>query len=243
MYVTLEPCCTQGRTPPCTTALIQAGFARVVVAAIDPSPAVNGKGLEVLNGAGIAIEVAEGPVAHRAKRQNNGLRKTVTTGLPFVEYKYAMTLDGRVATDTGDSRWISSDESRALVHQWRAWSDAVVVGAGTAATDDPTLTARQAQCSRQPLRVVVDSACSLPATSNLVRTAAEGPVLVVCGEQVDSGEVGRGGGLGRRDDGGGWPAMASSTRCRCAGHLPIGACRRCSWRVDRVWLALGGRRD
>jgi diaminohydroxyphosphoribosylaminopyrimidine deaminase/5-amino-6-(5-phosphoribosylamino)uracil reductase len=184
MYVTLEPCCTQGRTPPCTTALIQAGLARIVVAAIDPSPAVNGRGMEILGKAGISTEVAEGPVAHRAKRQNNGLRKTVTTGLPFVEYKYAMTLDGRIATDTGDSHWISSPESRTLVHQWRAWSDAVVVGSGTVATDDPTLTARTVQCSRQPLRVVVDSSCSLQALSSLVRTAAESPVLVVCGEQV-----------------------------------------------------------
>jgi diaminohydroxyphosphoribosylaminopyrimidine deaminase/5-amino-6-(5-phosphoribosylamino)uracil reductase len=186
MYVSLEPCCTQGRTPPCTTALIKAGFGRVVAGAIDPSPAVNGRGLELLRQGGIAVEVAEGPLLMRAKRQNDGLRKTVTVGMPFVEYKYAMTLDGRVATDAGDSQWISSTESRGLVHQWRAWADAVVVGAGTVASDDPTLTSRQAQCLRQPLRVVVDRECALAATSNLVRTASEAPVLVVCGEGVGS---------------------------------------------------------
>ena len=109
---------------------------------------------------GSQVDLAEGDLARRCKRQNNGLRKAVTTGLPFVTYKYAMTLDGRVATDSGDSRWISGAESRALVHQWRAWSDAVVVGAGTLQRDDPRLTARDVDCARQPLRVVVDR--SLP---------------------------------------------------------------------------------
>jgi diaminohydroxyphosphoribosylaminopyrimidine deaminase/5-amino-6-(5-phosphoribosylamino)uracil reductase len=185
MYVTLEPCCTQGRTPPCTSALTKASVARVVVAAVDPSPAVNGRGLRLLTASGIAVEVVEGPLALSAKRQNNGLRKFVTRGMPFVHYKYAMTLDGRSATDSGDSKWISSAESRALVHKWRAWSDAVVVGAGTVAADDPTLTAREVGCMRQPLRVVVEKHCALSATSNLVRTVSEGPVLVICGEESD----------------------------------------------------------
>lgn len=184
MYVTLEPCCTYGRTPPCTSALIAAGFGRVVVGAIDTSPAVNGRGVELLRAAGIQVDLAEGEVALRCKRQNNGLRKVVATGLPFVTYKYAMTLDGRVATDSGDSCWISSPESRALVHQWRAWSDAVVVGAGTLAADDPRLTAREVACDRQPLRVVVDGALGLDRRSALVRTVGEGPVLVVCGVEV-----------------------------------------------------------
>ena len=126
-----------------------------MVGAIDPTPAVNGRGIAILREAGVAVDLAEGDLARRMKRQNDGLRKIVATGLPFVTYKYAMTADGRVATDAGDSRWISSAESRALVHQWRAWSDAVMVGAGTARVDDPRLTAREVDCHRQPLRVVV----------------------------------------------------------------------------------------
>lgn len=156
----------------------------MVVGVIDPSPQVNGRGLDLLRTAGMRVEVAEGPLAHRLKRQNNGLRKTVATGLPFVTYKYAMTLDGRVATDSGDSQWISGADSRALVHQWRAWSDAVVVGAGTVAVDDPRLTARDVECTHQPLRVVVDRHLRLERQSRLVQTLAEGPVLVVCGPSV-----------------------------------------------------------
>ena len=192
IYVTLEPCCTYGRTPPCTEALIAAGFARVVAGAVDPSPEINGKGLELLRAAGMRIDLADGELARRVKRQNDGWRKAVTVGLPFVVYKYAMSLDGRVATDSGDSRWISSLESRALVHEWRAWSDAVVVGAGTLLRDDPTLTARGVACDRQPLRVVVDRALSLRRENKLVQTVGEGPVLVVCGTEVASvrrGEV------------------------------------------------------
>jgi diaminohydroxyphosphoribosylaminopyrimidine deaminase/5-amino-6-(5-phosphoribosylamino)uracil reductase len=184
MYVTLEPCCTYGRTPPCTQALIAAGFARVVVGALDPSPQVNGSGVEILRGAGMHVDLADGPQAHQAKRQNEGTRKAILKGLPFVTYKYAMTLDGRVATDSGDSRWISSADSRSLVHQWRAWSDAVVVGASTQMTDDPRLTAREVPCERQPLRVVVGRAVSLTRESALVATVADGPVLVICGPQV-----------------------------------------------------------
>ncbi len=185
MYVTLEPCCTYGRTPPCTPALIAAGFSRVVVGAVDPSPRVNGQGLERLRSAGIRVELADGELAIQVKRQNNGLRKSVTTGLPFVTYKFAMTLDGRVATDLGDARWISSPESRELVHVWRAWSDAVMVGGGTLRSDDPRLTARGVACNRQPLRVVVDSGLSLARDAALVETVEEGPILVVCGADVD----------------------------------------------------------
>ena len=130
------------------------------------------------------VDLADGDLARRMKRQNNGLRKIVATGLPFVTYKYAMTLDGRLATDAGDSRWISSAESRALVHQWRAWSDAVVVGAGTVRADDPQLTAREVECHRQPLRVVVGGAGALHGESALVRSVAEGPVLVVDGNDL-----------------------------------------------------------
>ncbi len=182
IYVTLEPCCTYGRTPPCTAALIAAGFTRAVVGAIDPTPAVNGRGIAILREAGLVVDVAEGALGIRMKRQNDGLRKIMATGVPFVTYKYALTSDGRVATDAGDSRWISSAESRVLVHQWRSWSDAVMVGAGTVRRDDPRLTAREVDCHRQPLRVVAGGADGLPLGSALVRTAAEGPVLVVGGD-------------------------------------------------------------
>jgi diaminohydroxyphosphoribosylaminopyrimidine deaminase / 5-amino-6-(5-phosphoribosylamino)uracil reductase len=151
------------------------------VGAIDPTPAVNGRGIEILRDAGLTVDLADGDLGRRMKRQNNGLRKLVACGLPFITYKYAMTLDGRLATDAGDSRWISSPESRALVHQWRAWSDAVVVGAGTVRADDPRLTARGVESERQPLRVVIGGAGSLSRESGLVRTIAEGPVLVVAG--------------------------------------------------------------
>jgi diaminohydroxyphosphoribosylaminopyrimidine deaminase/5-amino-6-(5-phosphoribosylamino)uracil reductase len=184
MYVSLEPCCTYGRTPPCTEALIAGRFSRVVVGAIDPSLSVNGRGLDQLREAGMVVDVAEGDLNRRAKRQNDGLRKSVATGLPFVTYKYAMTLDGRVAADGGQSRWISSAESRRLAHQMRAWSDAVVVGAGTLRSDDPRLTAREAACERQPLRVVVDGGLTLGRDAELVKTVDEGPVLVVCGTEV-----------------------------------------------------------
>jgi diaminohydroxyphosphoribosylaminopyrimidine deaminase/5-amino-6-(5-phosphoribosylamino)uracil reductase len=210
MYVTLEPCCTQGRTPPCTTALIDGGFSRVVAAAVDPSPAVDGRGFEVLRSEGIVVEVADGLLAQRARRQNNGLRKSVTKGLPFAEYKYALTLDGRVATDSGESRWISSVESRALVHKWRSWADAVVVGAGTAAADNPTLTARDVECVHQPLRVVIGKECALRADSNLVRTAAAGPVLMVCGEQV---------GAERLAEVQGWGVQTAAVGLNSEGHL------------------------
>jgi diaminohydroxyphosphoribosylaminopyrimidine deaminase/5-amino-6-(5-phosphoribosylamino)uracil reductase len=185
MYVSLEPCCTYGRTPPCTEALKRAGFGRIVAGVIDPSPDVNGAGLEILRAAGMQVDVADGDIAHRAKRQNCGVRKAIACGLPCVTYKYAMTLDGRVATDSGDSRWISSVESRALVHQWRAWTDAVVVGAGTLVSDDPALTVRDVQCDRQPLRVVVDASLRIGRQSALVASREAGPALVICGSHIE----------------------------------------------------------
>jgi diaminohydroxyphosphoribosylaminopyrimidine deaminase/5-amino-6-(5-phosphoribosylamino)uracil reductase len=185
VFVTLEPCCHHGRTPPCTDALISAGVARVVVASFDPSSKVNGQGLAQLRAAGVRVELAEGDLAYRARRQNDAFRKSVTRGIPFVTYKYAMTLDGRVAAESGDSRWISGEASRALVHRQRAWSDAVMVGSGTVQADDPLLTARGVTpLRRQPLRVVVDSQLRLDREAQLVRTVSEGPVLAVCSEEV-----------------------------------------------------------
>jgi diaminohydroxyphosphoribosylaminopyrimidine deaminase/5-amino-6-(5-phosphoribosylamino)uracil reductase len=234
MYVSLEPCCTYGRTPPCTKALVEAGFARVVVGAVDPSSGVNGKGIELLKAAGIKVELAEGAIAYRARRQNGGARKAIMLGLPSVTYKYAMTLDGRVATDAGDSRWISSGQSRALVHQWRAWADAVVVGGGTVLADDPTLTAREVSCERQPLRVVVDEALGLKRGSALVATVMEGPVLAICGPQVEAS---------RRAEVESWGVETAVVDAATEGGLdPTSVCRCLVEREVRDVLMEGGPR-
>lgn len=210
VYVTLEPCCNYGRTPPCTDALIRAGVARVVVGAVDPSPAVDGQGIAQLRQAGIVVDVAEGDIALRCKRQNNGFRKAAATGLPFVLYKYAMTLDGRVACDSGDARWVSGPESRAVVHALRARSDAVMVGAGTLRADDPLLTARDVGCRRQPLRVVVDPGLSIAADSALVRSVGEGPVLVLCGTGTAPG---------RRREVESWGVQVAAVEMEAPGRL------------------------
>lgn len=175
LYVTLEPCCHFGKTPPCTEAILAAGVTRVVVAMRDPFPKVAGGGLAQLRAAGLAIEV--GLESDAAARLNAPYLKRLTTGRPYVTAKWAMTLDGKTATASGDSRWISGSRSRALVHEVRGRMDAIVVGIGTALADDPELTARPPG-PRTPSRVVLDSAGRLPTTSRLARTAREIPVLV-----------------------------------------------------------------
>lgn len=180
LYVTLEPCAHHGRTPPCTEAIAEAGIGRVVIASDDPTAKAAGRGPGVLRDEGIRVETADGEVAAMARLQNQPFRKHARTGRPLVILKSAMTLDGKVATRTGDSKWISSEESRARVHRWRAEADAVAVGAGTVAADDPLLTARVEAVARQPKRVVFDSEARLPTDSALVRSAADSPVLLVC---------------------------------------------------------------
>jgi diaminohydroxyphosphoribosylaminopyrimidine deaminase/5-amino-6-(5-phosphoribosylamino)uracil reductase len=180
-YVSLEPCSHQGRQPPCADALIAAGIARVVCAIGDPNPEVDGRGLERLRAAGIAVELAGGRHEQRARRQNAAFRTRVVRGRPFVLLKLAATLDGRIATNAGESRWISSPQSRALVHTWRAEFDAVGVGSGTALADDPQLLPRDVEPppERLPLRVVFDRRGRLAATSKLAQTVTAGPVLRV----------------------------------------------------------------
>jgi diaminohydroxyphosphoribosylaminopyrimidine deaminase/5-amino-6-(5-phosphoribosylamino)uracil reductase len=180
LYVSLEPCCHHGRTPPCTDAIVEAGIARVVVASDDPTEEASGRGLGILRDEGIEVEVAAGAPAHAARLLNQPFRKHARSGRPLVTFKSAMTLDGRVATTTGDSQWISTDESRARVHRWRAEADAVAVGIGTVLADDPRLTARVEAVARQPRRVVFDSYARLPLESQLVRSAREVPVIVIC---------------------------------------------------------------
>ena len=189
MYVSLEPCCHHGRTPPCTEAIVDARLARVVVASDDPSEKASGRGLGMLRDEGIRVDVVDGAVASAARMMNQPFRKHAKTGRPLVTWKTAMTLDGKVATAGGDSRWISNEASRARAHRWRAEADAVAVGIGTALADDPLLTARVEGVYRQPRRVVFDSEARLPVDSALVRGAQEVPVTVICTRAASRGHV------------------------------------------------------
>jgi diaminohydroxyphosphoribosylaminopyrimidine deaminase / 5-amino-6-(5-phosphoribosylamino)uracil reductase len=183
LYVSLEPCCHEGKTPPCTDAILAAGIRRVVVASDDPTEKASGRGLGILRDEGIEVVLADGELAARARLLNQAFRKHARVGRPWVLFKSAMTLDGKVATRTGDSQWISGEDSRALAHEWRAAVDAVVVGIGTALADDPQLTARPegalVATPYQPRRVVFDTLARLPPSSRLVAAAAEIPLTVV----------------------------------------------------------------
>jgi diaminohydroxyphosphoribosylaminopyrimidine deaminase / 5-amino-6-(5-phosphoribosylamino)uracil reductase len=179
MYVSLEPCCHHGRTPPCTDAIRAAGIGRVVIASDDPSEHASGRGLGILRDEGIEVVIADGELATRARLLNQPFRKHARTGRPWVLFKSAMSLDGKVATRGGDSKWISSEASRYRAHHWRAECDAVAVGIGTALADDPQLTARVKGAERQPRRVVFDSLARLPLHSKLVSHARTIPLSVV----------------------------------------------------------------
>jgi diaminohydroxyphosphoribosylaminopyrimidine deaminase/5-amino-6-(5-phosphoribosylamino)uracil reductase len=181
LYVTLEPCCHFGKTPPCTEAILAAGVSRVVAAQRDPFPRVDGGGFRQLQAAGLTVEV--GPLETQAAQLNAPYRKLVSRGRPWMLAKWAMTLDGKLATRTGDSRWISSDASRRIVHQIRGRMDAILVGSGTARIDDPQLTARP-NGPRTALRIVLDSKALLSDHSQLVRTAREIPVLAAVGTEA-----------------------------------------------------------
>jgi diaminohydroxyphosphoribosylaminopyrimidine deaminase / 5-amino-6-(5-phosphoribosylamino)uracil reductase len=180
MYVSLEPCCHHGRTPPCTDAIVSAGIARVVIASDDPTPKAAGRGPGILRDEGVKVDFVDGHIGEAARMLNQPFRKHARTGRPLVIFKSAMTLDGKVATRTGDSQWISGEASRARAHRWRAESDAVAVGIGTALVDDPRLTARIEGVARQPRRVVFDSEARLPLDSRLVKGVADVPLIVVC---------------------------------------------------------------
>ncbi|MBI1323974.1 bifunctional diaminohydroxyphosphoribosylaminopyrimidine deaminase/5-amino-6-(5-phosphoribosylamino)uracil reductase RibD [bacterium] len=181
MHVTLEPCCHFGKTPPCSRAIVEAGISRVVIATRDPFPLVSGGGIEELRAAGIHVDVwpVDSPVARQAIRLNRPFFKRVLTGRPYTIAKWAMSLDGRIALATGDSRWISNDRSRAIVHEIRGRVDGILVGIGTVKADDPSLTARPPG-PRTPRRIVVDPRAETPIESVLVRTARETPVTIFC---------------------------------------------------------------
>jgi len=184
MYVTLEPCCHFGRTPPCTKAIIAAGIQEVHTAMIDPNPQVDGKGLKEMEKAGIKTFLGER--AADASEIIESYVKFITTGRPFVTIKFAMSLDGKIATKSGDSKWISSDESRRYVHFMRYTSDAVMVGVNTVLIDDPQLTSRcnvwGGVTKKQPLRVIVDAAGRTPAAAKIFNEP--GRVLMALGEKV-----------------------------------------------------------
>jgi diaminohydroxyphosphoribosylaminopyrimidine deaminase / 5-amino-6-(5-phosphoribosylamino)uracil reductase len=209
MYVTLEPCAHQGRQPPCADAVVEAGIGRVVIASDDPTAKAAGKGPGRLRAAGVEVDFAEaGDVARAARLLNQPFRKHGATGLPWVMWKTAMSLDGRTATPDGASPWISGKESRELVHLWRGECDAIAVGIGTVLADDPLLTARNGGAPavgpgavadpgggdeppslRQPTRVVFDSHARLPLDSRLLATVDESPVPVVTGPEAETDRI------------------------------------------------------
>ena len=187
IYTTLEPCCHFGRTPPCTTALLNAGIAEVRTAVLDPDPRVNGEGIAAMERAGIKVSL--GLCAEDATQVLESYVHRTTTGLPFVIAKFAMSLDGKIATSSGESQWISGETARRHAHALRKSADAVMVGIGTALADDPQLTARDesnAPLERQPLRVVVDSTGRVSPASKLFSTP--GSVLVATSVMDDSTE-------------------------------------------------------
>jgi len=176
-YVTLEPCAHHGKTPPCAEALVAAGITRVVTAQTDPDPRVSGRGHALLRAGGLTV--TEGICEARARQLQAGFLKRITQGLPFVTLKLAATLDGRIATATGESRWITGAEARRRVHLMRMTHDAVLTSSATALTDDPDLTARDMGAAHQPLRLLLDARLRVPATSRLGQTATDHPVWLL----------------------------------------------------------------
>ncbi len=187
LYVTLEPCCHHGKTPPCVDAVIEQGIARVVVGLEDPNPLVAGKGLEKLVNAG--IEVVTGVEEEALREQNRVFLKYIATGLPWVALKTAMTLDGKIAAFTGDARWVTGDDARFRVHRMRSEYMGIMVGSGTVKTDDPLLNCRLEGEHRQPVRIVVDSKASVAFDSQVVRTARVFPLLVAHTVQADEEQL------------------------------------------------------
>lgn len=185
-YVTLEPCAHTGQTPPCAEALVEAGISRAVVAIEDPDPRVSGQGIDMLRSAGVSVEV--GCMAREAMILNRGFLSRASTGRPMVTLKLATSLDGRIATGSGESRWITGPAARSEVHLMRAQSDAILVGAGTVRADNPKLDVRDLGIdSANPVRIVVTGSLNLARDSHLARTAAETPLWLCHHSEVDNG--------------------------------------------------------
>lgn len=188
VYVNLEPCCHQGRTPPCTGFLIDAGVKRVVAAMADPNPQVAGGGIEGLRSVGIEVDV--GIMSEQAESLNRGFVHRIKHGRPWVTVKIAASIDGRTAMKSGESQWISSQQSRVDVHRWRAHSSAVLTGSGTVLADDPALTVRYVQSERQPLRVIVDSNFSTPADAKVINGPGKALIATANGDYESAGDTG-----------------------------------------------------
>lgn len=176
LYVTLEPCCHHGKTPPCTDIIIEKGIKKVVIGLLDPNPLVSGKGISILQKAG--IEVVYGVEEDKIKELNKIFLKYITTKRPYVLMKTAMTLDGKIASCTGDSKWITNEKSRMMVHQLRSEMMAVAVGIGTANADNPMLNCRLNENAHQPIRIIIDSSVSISLDSNLVKTACSCKTII-----------------------------------------------------------------
>jgi diaminohydroxyphosphoribosylaminopyrimidine deaminase/5-amino-6-(5-phosphoribosylamino)uracil reductase len=190
MYVTLEPCCHYGRTSPCSGAIIAAGVNEVHMALLDPNPLVSGRGKKELEAEGIKVFIGQ----HRqeARDINEAYIKYITTGIPFITAKYAMSLDGKIATHSGDSKWISNEDSRHYAHHLRYINDAIIAGANTILVDDPLLTTRccggrGGKVKKQPLRVIIDSEGRTPLTAQIFNESGE--ILLVLGRQINSQEI------------------------------------------------------
>lgn len=201
MYVTLEPCCHEGQQPPCTDAIIEHGISRVVVGLNDPNPLVAGKGIDILKGAGIEVDVMEGEpmaeaITEQMRMQNRVFLKFITTGQPWITAKWAMTIDGKIATTTGDSRWVTGAKAREYVHKMRRVNSGILCGIGTVIADDPMLNVRLSPETleqmgikehevRNPIRIVADRQARISMESQLVSTAREIPTVVVYSDCAD----------------------------------------------------------
>lgn len=184
IYVNLEPCCHWGKTPPCVDILIEQGIKRAVIGTLDPQPLVDGKGVQILRDHG--IEVVQGILEEDARALNEVYFHYTRTGLPFITVKYAQSLDGRIATSRGDSRWISSEASRRFAHRLRAQHDAIMVGIGTVLTDDPQLTVRLVK-GKNPLRIILDSRLRIPLNARVLQ--GEGETLILTTDEHDPKKV------------------------------------------------------
>ena len=182
LYVTLEPCCHYGKTPPCVDAIIKNKIKKVVIGTPDPNPQVSGKSVTILNQHGIETRV--GVLEEECRELNEAHFKYMTTGLPLVTIKFAQTLDGRIATASGDSRWISSEEFRKLAHRLRAINDAILIGIDTVLTDNPQLTVRLVK-GRNPTRIILDSRLRMPLDAEIIKTCDAAPVIIATTAQAD----------------------------------------------------------
>jgi diaminohydroxyphosphoribosylaminopyrimidine deaminase/5-amino-6-(5-phosphoribosylamino)uracil reductase len=187
VYVTLEPCSHYGRTPPCTDALIAAGVKKVIVAMTDPNPLVSGQGVKKLQDAGILVET--GLLAEKARKINEPFLKAIITKMPFVLYKAAMTLDGRTAVESGDSKWITSEEARHFVHGLRNTFDVIMVGSQTVLQDNPLLTCRNIENGRDPVRLIVDGSLSVPLNAQILRNESASRCIIATTKAADENKL------------------------------------------------------